>query len=100
MAAPGTDITRPVTLLHLDVNEARFPLAVDPLGQPRRIDAPTPPSAYIKACKRNLLHEGYTTNESAGAEQFEFENARLAKKLDIFVWTVKRVYDGTSRAFP
>jgi hypothetical protein len=88
-AAPGTDIIRSVTLLHERYYGAS-PLhhTVGPLVQPWRTNVPTPHSAFIKQwASEHFLH---AVSESTVAELFLFENAKLAKKLEIYVWTVEQ----------
>lgn len=63
--------------------------AGDPFGQPNRTDVPAPLCAFIKQWSRETDRTfRITTKESTVAELFEFENAKAAKKLMIFVWTV------------
>ncbi|KAH7702595.1 hypothetical protein AAVH_30247 [Aphelenchoides avenae] len=94
MAERGTDIVRSVTLLHMRAHAWPLRHAVDPLGEPRRTDAPTPHSAFIKEWSRKeQLDRGETITESAVSELFVFENAKSAKKLEVFVWTLMQADD-------
>lgn len=90
MAERGAKVVRSVTLLHQD---SPLSHAVDPLGHPRRTDAPTPDSAFIKE-----RYDGTTFNESK-AELFVIENAKASKKLEVYVWTVGDGDDDVQTAF-
>lgn len=93
-AKRGTHIIPSVTLLHKRFYQAS-PLhyAVDPLGKPRRTDAPTPNNAFIKQWLQQP-HLVYalddTRNESVISELFVFENAMTAKKLEVYMWTIEQ----------
>ncbi|KAH7711662.1 hypothetical protein AAVH_21019 [Aphelenchoides avenae] len=63
---------------------------IDALGQPRRTDAPTPRNAFVELWLEDQhFKDGFT--ESSGAEHFVFENAKAAKKLEVFMWTIAEV---------
>ncbi|KAH7721314.1 hypothetical protein AAVH_11170 [Aphelenchoides avenae] len=64
---------------------------VNTLGQPRRTNAPTPHSAFIKEWLREECLYGDVATESNFAELFVFENANSAKKLEVFAWSVEQV---------
>lgn len=91
----GMDAVRSVTLLYERPRNASTLRHSDhALGQPNRAGLPTPHSAFVKEwCRRDpcLYHSPISTTESAVAELFLFENARSAKKLEVFVWTVEDV---------
>ncbi|KAH7705868.1 hypothetical protein AAVH_26925 [Aphelenchoides avenae] len=65
-----------------------------PLGQPHRTDVATPHSAFIKewSRKQHSTH-GWTTNESTVAELYVFENAKSARRLELFAWRVKQMHE-------
>ncbi|KAH7709226.1 hypothetical protein AAVH_23517 [Aphelenchoides avenae] len=90
-AERGTNIIRAVTLAYRRDGKAS-PLghAVGRLGQLRRIDVPTPHNAFVKKWFRCIA--GFTVTESPVAELYVFENAKSAKKLEAFVWSVEEVY--------
>lgn len=67
---------------------------VDPLGHPRRVDATAPQSAFIKEWASEKQLDDATITESAAAELFVFENAKSAKNLEVFVWTLGEEYEG------
>ncbi|KAH7721325.1 hypothetical protein AAVH_11181 [Aphelenchoides avenae] len=93
MAEPGTDVVRSVTLLYKRAlfEVSPLPDADKPLGRPRRTDAPSPHSAFIKEWSQQRLHDyDNTIIESPAAELYVFENAKAAKKLDVFVWAIQQ----------
>lgn len=55
-----------------------------------RTDVLTPHSAFIKEWSRKERCLGNTATESTVAYLFEFKNARSAKKLELFAWTVEQ----------
>ncbi|KAH7696266.1 hypothetical protein AAVH_36667 [Aphelenchoides avenae] len=81
-------MVRSVTLLHRRTGLVS-PLHhdVDPLEHPQRTGVTKPHSAFIEECYSGAHLDGYTTTESTVAELFVFENAKSAKKLEVFVWT-------------
>ncbi|KAH7707706.1 hypothetical protein AAVH_25062 [Aphelenchoides avenae] len=91
MADRGTDVTRSVALLHTRYSAA-WPLyrTFEPLGPPRRTDAPTPLVAFFEKwlMEAELGRDGVTTTEAPVAQLFVYENAKAAKKLEVFVWTI------------
>lgn len=89
----GTAIVASVTLLHARYKEAsHLRHAVDPLGQPRRTEAPKPHSAFIEEWSRKQKRfDKRTTIESTVAHLYAFENAKSEKKLEVFVWTLEQV---------
>lgn len=94
MAEPGINIVRSVTLLYERLDESPLHHTSEPFGLPRRTDVPTPHSAFVKewSRKQDLVY-GRPTTEWTVADLFVFENAKLGKKLEVFVWPVKqRVY--------
>lgn len=99
MAGRVTDVVRSVTLLYKRVGEGS-PLrhTVDLLGLPRRTDASAPHSDFIRQwCRTERLH-GYTIEVSSAAERFVSENAQWAKKLELYVWTIKQMREGMHTA--
>lgn len=89
-AERGKDIVRSVTLLHQYYADVPPSLPfVDPLGQPRRTAVPTPQSDFIEEWLLNAAqpHEG-TFTESTVADVYVFENAKAAKKLEVFLWPI------------
>ncbi|KAH7699309.1 hypothetical protein AAVH_33588, partial [Aphelenchoides avenae] len=92
-AERGTFIVRSVTLLHERRDKEPLRFAVEPLGQSRCTKAPTPHSSFIRKWSRALLRDRMIVTESSVAELFVFENAKAAKKLELFVWTVKQGTD-------
>ncbi|KAH7716288.1 hypothetical protein AAVH_16287 [Aphelenchoides avenae] len=95
MAQRGAKVVRSVTLLH---SSSPLSHAVDSLGRPRRTDAPTPQSDYIKECF------GGTTLTESKAKLFVFEKEcgrekNAAKKLEVFVWTVRPEHGDAQTAF-
>lgn len=78
---------RSVTLLYERSEASRLRLAVEPLGKPLRTDAPTPQSAFIEKWSRKEHIDGM---ESTAAELFVFGNAKAAKKLEVFAWTIQQ----------
>ncbi|KAH7691414.1 hypothetical protein AAVH_40070 [Aphelenchoides avenae] len=93
-AARGTDVVRSVTLIHTRLFEERpVRLADDLLGRPLCKEVPTPHNACVKEWSRvNHLIYGTTSTESAVAELFVFDNPNLAKKLELFAWTIEQVH--------
>lgn len=90
-AERGTEIVRSVTLIYKRFGKASpFLRNVEALGQPRRTDVPTPPSDFVKEWCRRSAH-GTTTTESTVAGLFVFDNVKLAKKLEVFVWSLEAV---------
>lgn len=94
-AERGTDIVRSVTFLHRRLDPSPLRHSVEPLGQARRTDVPTPHSAFVKDWirKEQRVHGGIFT-ESAAAELHVFENPRAEKQLEIFQWTIEDVVEG------
>ncbi|KAH7668105.1 hypothetical protein AAVH_43059 [Aphelenchoides avenae] len=93
MTEPGTDIVRSVTLLYKRplFEVSPLPDADEPLGRPRRTDAPSPHSAFIKEWSQQRLHDyDNTITESPAADLFVFENAKAAKKLEVFVLAIQQ----------
>lgn len=93
MTERGTDVVKSVTLHHVrsfERDATPVPLDVDLFGWPRRsTNVSTPHSAFVKERYRDGHLYGYATAESPVADLFVFENAKLAKKLELFVWTVE-----------
>ncbi|KAH7721301.1 hypothetical protein AAVH_11151, partial [Aphelenchoides avenae] len=90
-AERGRNIIRAVTLTYRRDGKAwSLDHAVGTLGEPRCVDVPTPHNAFVKKCFRCIA--GFTVTESTVAELYVFENAKSAKKLEVFVWTMEEVY--------
>lgn len=86
-----TNVVPSVALLHKrnpDVSPLHH--ADDPLGHPRLTGIPAPQSAFVKEWMRQAKRSG-TATESTVADLFVFENATLARKLEVFVWTIEYV---------
>lgn len=83
----GTDIVRSVTLLYARTDESPLRHDVAPLGEPRRTDASTPHSAFIGQWYRKE-HPYGTYSASTVAELFTFENAKSARKIEVYVWAI------------
>lgn len=66
-----------------------MPNATDPFGKPRRTDVPTPHTALVEEWSREAQDNGYTISEPSVAQLFVFENVSLAKKLEVFAWTLE-----------
>lgn len=69
--------------------------AVDPSRQPRSTDVPTPQSAFVKKWVREEtvrigLDVGVSTTESSVASLYVFENKAIAKKLEVFAWSIEQ----------
>ncbi|KAH7712426.1 hypothetical protein AAVH_20230 [Aphelenchoides avenae] len=92
MAERGNEVVRSVTLLHERWGTAS-PLipTIDPLGPPRLVDVPTPRSAFLHGWYRSDHLRGFTATEAPISELFVFENWKLAKKLEVFTWTIEHV---------
>lgn len=82
-AERGTDTVQSVTLVQMLFHE-EFRLDVDPLGQPQRSGVPIPHSVFVKEW---LREREFTITESTLAELFVFENAKSAKKLEVYAWS-------------
>ncbi|KAH7712430.1 hypothetical protein AAVH_20234 [Aphelenchoides avenae] len=93
-AERGVEIVRTVSWLYKRYGDAS-PLShgVEPMRQPRCTDAPTPHSHLVKEWVQDETDDGIPTNESTAASLFVFENATLAKKLGVFVWTIEQGND-------
>lgn len=76
------------TLLYQRNEVSPYRHTLELFGRPRRTDVPTPHSAIIKKWVGDKRPWVYTT-ESAVADFFEFDYAKLAKKLEVFVWTIE-----------
>ncbi|KAH7708764.1 hypothetical protein AAVH_23981 [Aphelenchoides avenae] len=88
-------MVRSVTLLHRRTGlVSPLQLAVDPLGHPRRINIPKPQGDFIDQWYGRAHLHGFAITESTVAELFLFENAKSAKKLEVFVWTVREECQG------
>ncbi|KAH7711279.1 hypothetical protein AAVH_21437, partial [Aphelenchoides avenae] len=97
----GTDIVRSVTILHLGryFATALFRNAVDAFGQPHYTAVPTPRSAFVKEWSRNQSLDGRTTTESPVADLFVYNNAKAARKLEVFMWHVQQVDEDDGDAY-
>lgn len=94
-AERGTHVVQTVTLLHQRFGEPTpLPHSFEPLGHPRRTDVPAPHNAFIKKWCQEQDEIGWNPSESTVAELFVFENAKLAKKLEAFVWNLWTVEQG------
>lgn len=94
MTEPGTDIVESVTLIYESSGDlSRLSEILEPLGHPRCSDAPTPRSAFVEEWTRERDQRFFdgTTTESPVAAFFVFENAKAAKRLEVFVWTLEQV---------
>ncbi|KAH7709077.1 hypothetical protein AAVH_23658 [Aphelenchoides avenae] len=86
-AERGTNITRSVTLLYQRNEASPYRHTLELFGRPWCTDVPTPDSAIIKKWTDDMPRD---ITESAVADFFQFENVNLAKKLEVFVWTVEQ----------
>lgn len=87
----GTDVVRTVTLLHKRFfDDSPIFQPVDPLRLQRRANVPTPHNAFIKEWARREQEQEIATTESPLAELFVIENAKAAKKVEVFVWTLQQ----------
>lgn len=89
----GTDIVRSVTLLVLNCLEESPRNAARPFPKPQLTDASTPRTALLEEWSREAIAHRHTVNESPVAQLFVFGNASLAKKLDVFAWTVELLHE-------
>ncbi|KAH7698613.1 hypothetical protein AAVH_34292 [Aphelenchoides avenae] len=99
MADRGTNVVRSVMLLHQRYGAAwHLRRSHEPLGQPQRMDAPTPHVVFFKKwlTEQDLGADGITTTESSVAQLFVFENETAAKKLEVLVWTIVQSGEDTS----
>lgn len=83
----GTNFVQTVTLLHRSVWTWPLRNAIGTLGEPLRTDIAPPHSAFIEKWCRGGHSPGCTLTESPVASLFVFENAKAAKKLEIYAWT-------------
>lgn len=94
-AERGTNITPSVTLLYQCKGVSPFRHTVELFGRPLRNDVPTPHNAIIKKWSLGI---GIYVIESDVADFFQFENTKLAKKLEVFEWTLEERF-GAHYAF-
>ncbi|KAH7709989.1 hypothetical protein AAVH_22719 [Aphelenchoides avenae] len=100
-AGPETGIVRSVTLLYNRFGEDTSSLLdLKPLGQPCSTDIPKPHSEIEERLQERRRNR-WIIAESPVAELFLFENAKLAQKLELLVWTIEQPhgYHGTT-GFP
>lgn len=98
-AERDTDIVRSVALLHVFDREPYRRVVYPPLVRPRHTGVPTPRSDFTKEWLERIRLDGTTTSESTVAELFVFENAKSARKLEVFEWPIQQVDAGGSISF-
>ncbi|KAH7706799.1 hypothetical protein AAVH_25964 [Aphelenchoides avenae] len=89
----AVDTVRQVLLLHVRYGDvSTLGHSIEPLTRSRRTDVPTPYGTFIREWLRQ--EEGSSTTDSTAAELFEFENAKMKKKLTVFAWTIEETKNG------